>query len=303
MHQSSALLRRTSGRYYHANMNPIGITTWVWTAPLTTADFPDIARHVAHLGFDLVEVPVERPGDLDYACLKGALDDTGLAASVCAVMSPDRDLVHPDDDIRRNGMAYVRHCIDAAHALGARNVIGPIYSAVGRVWQPSPDERARDVDLLARQLRTLAGYAADRDVVLCLEPLNRFETSFINIVDQAIEVVDRVGHASCGLLLDTFHMNIEERSLGDAIRAAGPRMKHLHACENDRGTPGQGHVPWPEVADACRAIRYDGPVVIETFNQGIKTMARAVAMWRPLVPSPEFLATEGLRHLRRLFNP
>jgi D-psicose/D-tagatose/L-ribulose 3-epimerase len=283
-------------------MSQIGITTWVWTAPLSNDDFPSIARHIAELGFDLVEVPIERITDLSYADAAAVIKDTGLAASVCAVMSPDRDLIHPDETVRANGVAYVRHCIDAARTLGARNVIGPIYSAVGRLWQPSADERARDVDLLARQLRGLACYAGEHDVVLCIEPLNRFETSLINLAEQAIEVIDRVDHAACGLLLDTFHMNIEERSLGDAIRAAGPRLRHLHACENDRGTPGTGHVPWQEVADACRMIGYGGPVVIETFTDRVKTMARAVAIWRPLAPSPEFLAREGLRHLRTLFG-
>jgi len=283
-------------------MNQIGITTWVWTAPLSNEEFPSIARHIAELGFDLVEVPVERTTDLNYRDAAAVISDVSLAASVCAVMSPDRDLIHPDELVRSNGVAYVRHCIDAAHALGARNVIGPIYGAVGRLWQPTPDERAREVDLLVRQLRSLAQYATERGVALCIEPLNRFETSFINLAEQAIEIVDRVDHPACGLLLDTFHMNIEERSVGEAIRAAGARLRHLHACENDRGTPGTGHVPWQEVADACRAISYDGPVVIETFTDRVKTMARAVAIWRPLAPSPEFLAREGLRHLRALFG-
>jgi D-psicose/D-tagatose/L-ribulose 3-epimerase len=282
-------------------MNLIGITTWVWTAPLSNEEFPSIARHIAELGFDLVEIPVERITDLDYTHAADVVRDCGLEASVCAVMSPDRDLIHPDETVRSNGVAYVRHCIDAAHTLSARHVVGPLYSAVGRLWQPTADERARDVDLLVDQLRSLAAYAGERGVVLCLEPLNRFETSLINLAAQAIEIVDRVDHPCCGLLLDTFHMNIEERSLGDAIQTAGRRLRHLHACENDRGTPGAGHVPWQQVADACRAIGYDGPVVIETFTDRVKTMARAVAIWRPLAPSPDFLAREGLRHLRGLF--
>lgn len=186
--------------------------------------------------------------------------------------------------------------------LALATLIGPIYSAVGRLWQPTADERSRDIDLLVGQLRGLAHYAGEHGVVLCIEPLNRFETSLINLAEQAIEILDRVDHAACGLLLDTFHMNIEERSLGEAIRAAGPRLRHLHACENDRGTPGTDHIPWREVADACRAIGYAGPVVIETFTDRVKTMARAVAIWRPLAPSPEFLAREGLRHLRGLFG-
>ena len=153
-------------------------------------------------------------------------------------MGPDRDLIHEDAGIRRNGMEYVAHCIDAAKTLGAKNVVGPLYSAVGRTWQQTADERQRDTDLLVDQLKKLSAQAADKGVTLCVEPLNRFETSFMNLSSQAIEVVDRVDSAACGILLDTFHMNVEEKSIGDAIRAAGPRLKHLHGCENDRGAPG-----------------------------------------------------------------
>src|SRR5262249_9122712 len=161
---------------------------------------PGIARHIAELGFDLVEIPIERTSDLDYGRAAAVIRENRLSASVCAVMSADRDLIHPDEPIRSNGIAYVRHCIDAAHALGARNGIGPFYSAVGRLWLQTRDERARDVDLLVRQLRGLAEYAADRGVVLCVEPLNRFETSFLNLAAQAIEIVDRVDRPACGLL-------------------------------------------------------------------------------------------------------
>ena len=115
-----------------------------------------------------------------------------------------------------------------------------------------------------------------------------------------IAVVDRVGHPSCGLLLDTFHMNIEEQSIGDALRSAGSRLKHLHACENDRGAPGSGHVPWTEVAQALRDIRYNDGVVIESFTSKVKSIARAAAIWRPLAATQDALAENGLRHLRGL---
>ena len=136
--------------------------------------------------------------------------------------------------------------------------------------------------------------------MLCVEPLNRFETSFMNLAQQAIDVVDRVDHPACGILLDTFHMNIEERSIGEAIRAAGARLKHLHGCENDRGAPGSGHVPWNEVRDALRAVNYDGPVVIESFTSKVKTIARAAAIWRPFAATQDALAEDGLRFLRQL---
>jgi D-psicose/D-tagatose/L-ribulose 3-epimerase len=113
-------------------------------------------------------------------------------------------------------------------------------------------------------------------------------------------VIDRVDSPACGIMLDTFHMNIEERSLGDAIRATGSRLKHLHACENDRGAPGSGHVPWTEVADACRDIGYDGPVVIESFTDKVKSIARAAAIWRSFAPTQDDLARDGLQYLRTL---
>ena len=136
--------------------------------------------------------------------------------------------------------------------------------------------------------------------MLGVEPLNRFETSVLNLTADAIAVVDRVGHPSCGLMLDTFHMNIEEQSIGDALRSAGSRLKHLHACENDRGAPGSGHVPWTEVAQALRDIRYNDGVVIESFTSKVKSIARAAAIWRPLAATQDALAENGLRHLRDL---
>ncbi len=283
-------------------MNPIGISTWIWTSPLTVERVSEIAPHVARMGFDMLEIPIESPTDLDYAAAGPILKDLGLRTSVCAAISPDRDLIHADESVRRNAMGYVRHCVDAAQTLGAQNVVGPLYSAVGRTWQSTADERKKDLDLLVGELKQLAAYAHERGVVLCVEPLNRFETSFLNLASQAIEVVDRVDHPGCGLLLDTFHMNIEEQSIGAAIKSAGARLKHLHACENDRGAPGSGHINWTEVVDACRAIGYNGPAVIESFTSAVKSIARAAAIWRSLAPTQDDLAQDGLRHLRKVFS-
>ena len=277
-----------------------GVNGWVWTSPVNTQAFAELAPKVKKMGFDLFEFGIESTSDLDYTRAAAVAKDNGLAVSVCAAMGPDRDLIHEDAGIRRSGMEYVAHCIDAAHTLGAKNVVGPLYSAVGRTWQQTADERQRDTDLLVGQLKTLSAQAADKGVTLCVEPLNRFETSFLNLASQAIEVVDRVDSPACGLLLDTFHMNIEEKSIGEALRAAGSRVKHVHGCENDRGAPGSGHVPWTEVRDALKAIGYDGPVVIESFTSKVKTIARAAAIWRSFEASQDALAENGLKFLRKL---
>jgi D-psicose/D-tagatose/L-ribulose 3-epimerase len=252
------------------------------------------------MGFDWFEIPLESIGDLDYKAGAQILRDHGLGVSACAAMAPDRDLIHSDAAIRENGMNYIRQCIDALQQLGGTNLVGPIYSAVGRVWQTTPDERAKDVEMLVQQLSALAIYAHDHSCVLGIEPLNRFETSFINLATQVNEIIDRVNHPGCKVMLDTFHMNIEEKSLGAAIRATGSRLCHFHACENDRGAPGSGNVTWNEVAAALRDIGYDGPVVIESFTDKVKSIARAAAIWRPFEASQDALAQNGVNFLKKL---
>ena len=281
----------------------IGINTWVWTAPLTNKDLLELVPKVADQGFDWIELPLEDPDTFDQALAAQLIADHGLGVSATTAMGPDRDLIHPDQAIRKSGMAYVRRAIEATQAVGATNLVGPTYAAVGRTWQQPAAERARDLDVLVANLSELAAFAGEHGVVLGIEPLNRFETSFINLADQAIEVVDRVNHPSCRIMLDTFHMNIEEVSPGEAIRRTGKgRLCHVHASESNRGTPGQGTVPWNEIAQALRDIEYDGPVVIESFTAKVKTIARAAAIWRPLAESQDALAVDGLAFLRQLLG-
>jgi D-psicose/D-tagatose/L-ribulose 3-epimerase len=277
-----------------------GVNAWVWVSPCTTDELAALAPKVKRMGFDILEIPIEGTFDLDYEIGAQILKDNGLTGTMCAAMGPDRDLIHNDGKIRENGMIYIRHCIDAANTLGITNIVGPIYSSVGRVWQQPPNERAEDLDLLVKNLGELSAYAADKGVVLCIEPLNRFETSFINLASQAVEVIDRVNSPSCKIMLDSFHMNIEEKSLGDAIRLTGSRLAHFHACENDRGAPGSGNVTWPDVAKALKDIHYDGPFVIESFTSKVKSIARAAAIWRSFESSQDALAENGLHFLKKL---
>jgi D-psicose/D-tagatose/L-ribulose 3-epimerase len=252
------------------------------------------------MGFDWIEAPLESLDDLDFSAARSIIQDNGLLVSACAAMGPDRDLIHEDAAIRKTGMEYLKGCIDACEVIGATNLVGPLYSAVGRTWQQTPGERAKDLDLLVENLSELSAYALDKGVKLGVEPLNRFETSFINLADQVVEVIDRVDNPSCGIMLDTFHMNIEEKSLAEAIKTAGSRLIQVHTCENDRGAPGSGTVTWNDVREGLDAIGYKGPLVIESFTPQVKSIARAAAIWRPLASSPEALAEEGLGFLKQL---
>jgi D-psicose/D-tagatose/L-ribulose 3-epimerase len=135
-----------------------------------------------------------------------------------------------------------------------------------------------------------------------VEALNRFETSFINLAEQAVELVRMIDSPAIRIMIDTFHANIEEKSIGKAIEYAGPYIMHIHANENDRGIPGSGHVPWNEVAAALKKVHYDGAMVIESFTTEVKEIARAAAIWRPPAPNQDMLATDGMAFLRKLMQ-
>ena len=278
-----------------------GINTFLWASPFRTENLPLLEKGKA-LGFDLVEIPIEGEQDIDYAKASEAYKRTGLKCSLCAVMGPGRDPSHEDEAIQKGGVAYLTHCIDAAARLGATALVGPLYSAVGRTWQATPDQRKRDLERCAKNLKMVARRAEDKGVTLALEPLNRFETSFINLTAQALELAKMIDSPRVKLMMDTFHANIEEKSLGKAIEAAGPLMVHMHANENDRGTPGTGHVAWAEIAAALRKIKFDGTLVIESFSTEVKEIARAAAVWRPLAPTPDGLARDGLAFLKKLMT-
>jgi len=280
-----------------------GVNTWVWTAPLTTEELEVLAPKIAKMGFNHLEIPIDDPKTLDFKKCAEIITKAGISSiSCCVAMGPDRDLIDPDPKVRQNGVDYVKASIDGLALAGGKNLVGPFYSAVGRTWQQSAEEREHDMQILVETLKDLAEYASKKGVVLGLEPLNRFETSFITTADQAIELVDRVNHPSCKIMLDTFHMNIEENSMGDAIRKVGPRLLQVHSNENNRGTPGAGHVPWKEVAQALKDIKFDGVMVIESFTSKVKSIARAAAIWRPLASSQDALAADGVVFLHELMK-
>lgn len=279
-----------------------GVSSWLWESGLSTEGLREMAPRVREMGFELLEIPIDEPDQMDYDRSRRILEDEGLDVTVCAAVGPGRDLIHEDEDVVENGMAYVRSCVDVAEALGSPHVVGPLYSAVGRCWSQTAEERERDLQALEGRLGSLADYAAERDVVLCVETLNRFETSFITTTEQAIELVDRVDHPACQVILDLFHLGIEEASMGGAIRAAGDRLRHMHVSENYRGTPGTGQFAWNEIAEAVRDVNFDGPMVIETFSEENETVARAASIWRPLAESPDALAEDGLQFLKNLFD-
>ena len=278
-------------------MNQIGASSWIWTSPFSDTDLGLVAR-VKTLGFDVLEVAVDDPDAFSVDRLRAAGQAAGVGFTVCGSIGPDRDLSHEDPEIRANALAYIQRCVEIAAALGAPHFVGPLYSAVGKTRLLEPHEREAQRTLAIEGLKAAADHAAEHGVRLGIEPLNRFETDLVNTAEQALELVDRVGAPNVGVLLDTFHMNIDEKSLGDAVRMTGDRLLQVHTCENDRGTPGTGHVPWADLFEGLRDIDFQGPLVIESFTPGIREIAKAVSLWRPLDAPSDELAERGAAFLK-----
>lgn len=279
-----------------------GANTQIWVAPFTGADLGLIDK-VADMGFQLIELGFasEEP-PFDVAEVKRRLAARGLACGVCSFQSPDRDISSADPDVRRNGVAYMKAMVATTAALGGEIFSGPLYAELFRARYLPPDERQREWERSVGSLREIARTAETQGVTIALEPLNRFETDFVNQAEGAVRLVEDIGSGAVGILLDTFHMGIEEKNQGDAIRRAGRHLKHFHSCENDRGSPGTGQVDWTEVRDALAAIGYDGAVVIEGFNPDIVALANGARIWRPLAATPDRLASDGVRFLKELFH-
>jgi len=281
-------------------VRPLGVNTWVWPSPLTDASLPDLARRIADLGFDAVELPLEQAGDLTVDGVRSALDGTGLAPYVVGAMAPGRDLVAADPDAVAATQDYLRACVDLAAGIGAPSVCGPFYTATGRVWRTTAAEREAAYAEWRDHLAPVVEHAADRGVAVGIEPLNRYETSLVNTVDQALTGLGDLLGEACGLALDTYHLNIEERSTGAAVRAARDHLVHVQVCGSDRGAPGGDQVDWVGLLVALDEVGYAGALNIESFTPDNEAIARAASIWRPLAESPDALAADGLAHLRAL---
>lgn len=278
-----------------------GINTFLYTSPFTTASvklFPKFKKW----GFDTVEIPVETPEHIDPAKVKAAADKAGLAiGSICACMGPGRDFRGTAKE-QATGMAYCKALVDQAAIMGCPRLIGPIYSVVGKADAVEPDQQKKEFALVVKNLKVLAAYAAKRGVTLCIEPLNRFETDFLNTTDKGLALIKAVGAKNVVLHLDTFHMNIEEKNQAAAIIKAGKTLGHFHACGSDRGTPGGDHIDWKPIVAALKKIGYQGDVVIESFTTDVKVIARAAAIWRKIEPKRDDIAVKGLANLKRFFG-
>jgi D-psicose/D-tagatose/L-ribulose 3-epimerase len=254
-------------------------------------------RRLKELGYDGVEVPVLRGTPEHYAQLGRELDAIGLRRTTTSVIpSPEASPVSDDPESRRRGARHLDWALDCAIALGAESVGGPFHAPIGHFTGAGPTES--ELAYGAEAHRRMADRAAASGIYLSLEHLNRFETYFLNTMEQARAYVDRVDHPAFRIMYDTFHANIEEQDQKRAISMIGGDIGVLHISENDRGIPGRGHINFDEIFRAVRQTGYDGWVTLESFGAGLPELAAATRVWRPLFPDFETLFSQSIIFIR-----
>lgn len=273
-----------------------GVNTFIWSAAVD-GDllnlFPSIKEH----GFDGVELPLIRPAQLPVSDVRRSLDRNQLACTFCSVLPDALSVIADDAGVRQKAREHLSDCVRVAAEAGAHILAGPLYSPVGYLpgRRRTPDEWKRAVECYQSLGATLQSYG----VTVAIEPLNRFETYFLNTAADAAKLAAAIDHPNVGILFDTFHANIEEKDVALALQSVAPYLKHLHASENDRGTPGTGHTDWPGVFRTLGDIRYDAWVTIESFGFSLGDLSAAASIWRDLAPTVESIAFDGVDFLKR----
>lgn len=275
-----------------------GVSTWLFTSPFQTSSIAELFPKISAMGFDVVEIAVEDPSLIDGQAVKQALVKYELKAVVCGAFGPTRDLTNEDPGIHEICFKYIAHCLDLCVLWDTKFFAGPMYSAVGKARMLPSEQRKKEWNLAVRNLRKVCEMAAERGLEIAIEPLNRFESDLVNTASDAVKMVDEINHPAAKIILDGFHMNIEEANIEEAIKLAGDKLIHVQVAENYRGTPGTGQTNWAAYRRGLEAINYTGTVSIESFTPDNKELMEAVCIWRPLAQSQEKFASEGLAFLK-----
>jgi D-psicose/D-tagatose/L-ribulose 3-epimerase len=271
-----------------------GMNLLLWSGELNDGLLP-VLEMLKKQGYDGIELPLFNL-DLDYAAWGKRLDDLGLARTAVTIRISGNNPISEDSQERKQGIEMTQQALDCCAAVGATHLVGPYHSALGHFSGsgPTPDEWKWGVD----SMRKVAEHAAKTNVILGVECLNRFETYLLNSHADAAKFAREVNHPNCKVMYDTFHANIEEKSIPDAIRACADVLCHVHISENDRSTPGKGNIRWKENFDTLKEVGYDGWLMIEAFGLALPEIAAATKIWRRMYDSEEQLARDGLAFMK-----
>jgi D-psicose/D-tagatose/L-ribulose 3-epimerase len=274
-----------------------GFNLLLWT-PHVTARHRPLLEKLKQAGYDGVEIPMFEGEPAHYSEIGTMLDKLELGRTVVSVVpTVDKNPISGDVSTREAGIDYLKWVVDCTQALGSNLAGGPLHSTLGHFsgMGPTKEERKRAIGVH----RKIGDYAAKKGVRIALEALNRFECYFVNTMDGLSAYLDEVDHPNITGMYDTFHANIEEEDPVEAIKKAKKHISHVHISENNRGTPGRGHVDWAGVYSALKKNKYDGWLTIEAFGRAMPQLAAATRVWRDFSPSLDTVYLEGIKNIRR----
>jgi D-psicose/D-tagatose/L-ribulose 3-epimerase len=279
-------------------MIKIGFNTLVWSAVVSDALFPVVDR-LKEIGYDGVECLIGSPDEQAYRRFGHHAQAIGLETTAVFVVGENENPVSPSPAIRQKALERIKWGIDRAHDMHASVLCGPFHSAHGVFSKKPPQEE--EYAWAAEVLHEAGDYAQQADIVLAMEALNRFECYLCNTMEQMQKLLTRVAHPQVRSMYDTHHANIEEKKTADAIQSIAPMLAHVHISENDRGTPGDGHVQWDETFATLAKIGFNGWLTIEAFSRSDPDFANAINVWRNY-SQPWDMATKGLAFIQQKCN-
>lgn len=276
----------------------LGVTSSTWKASFDNEEVHLLSR-AAEIGFDVVETCVEDPFAVSAPHIKRGAEEAGVKISILTSLRPEQDISHEAYEVRQAGIDYLKFFVDLATAVGSSCVSGPLYAGRGKVEPAAGRVIEQELNRAVRSLHEVAYYAGLQGIRLAIEPLNRFETRMVNTVEQALDLCAEVDLDNVGLMLNTFHMNIEEDCIPDSVRAAGELLFHVHACENHGGVLGSGHVEWSSFFNALAEIGYGNVVVIDWRPAASLRLGEAEASRADRSYSSDHSARESLNFVRQ----
>lgn len=273
----------------------IGIDACLWTECFTEKDLGLITK-AKEMGFPVLEIPIVDPDRYPAEQIRDVAKDVGIDIVTSATLTEEQNPISPDPDVRKNAVKTLKKLMELNGVLGSRTFAGVNYAAWNYIT--GRPRTQQEWDWSVECMREVAQYAKNIcDTKICVEVLNRFESFFLNIAEDAVKYCKAVDVDNMRVHLDTFHMIREEESFTKAVEACKGYLGYVHVCESTRGTPGKGMVPYAEFFKALKAIGYDGDCVIEAFDPALEELYAKCSMWRPLAPTAEVMATEGKAYL------
>jgi len=276
----------------------IGINTYLWQWPFNS-ERVDLLKKIKDFGYDGVEMTIEDRSKKNLEVIKDNIKKTNLECIVCSSFV-EGNLISNDSAVIKKGVKYVKESIDLCEYLGASILVGPTYGSLINKDFLNPIVKNKARQQAVELLKDIGKYALDKKIKIAIEPINRYESNFLNTAHEGIYLVKEINLQNIGLNLDTYHMHIEEKNSKKVVLDSGKYLFHLHAPENDRGTPGTGAVDWCGIGEALKKINFEGFVVMESGSPQVEKVAKLGAFWRVYDYSQDKMAKEGLKFLREL---